>query len=68
MKIEIRDPELVARMVKQQQVSDCEIMEDVVRRLLQTPEEQDRRLLENRDAVNAKSEGVAKNRYLAELE
>lgn len=54
MKIEIRDPELAARIEKQRRTSDSENIEDVLRRLLETQEEQDRWLLENRDAINAK--------------
>jgi predicted transcriptional regulator len=80
MKIEIRDPELAARIERQRQASDSENMEDVLRRLLETQEEQDRWLLENRDAVNAKikrgieqldrGEGIPEERidaYLASL-
>ena len=54
MKIEIRDPQLAARIEKQRRTSDSENIEDVLRRLLETQEEQDRWLLENRDAINAK--------------
>lgn len=80
MKIEIRDPELAARIEKQLRTSDSENMEDVLRRLLETQEEQDRWLLENRGEINAKirrgieqldrGEGIPEERidaYLAKL-
>jgi hypothetical protein len=54
MTIEIRDAALVARMEKQREASGSTSMEDVLRRLLETQEEQDRWLLENRDAINTK--------------
>lgn len=54
MNIEIRDPELAARIEKQLQASGSQSLEAVLRRLLETQEEQDRWLLENRDSINAK--------------
>jgi len=54
MNIEIRDAALAARMEKQLRSSGSSTMEDVLRRLLETQEEQDRWLLENREAVDAK--------------
>lgn len=60
MNIEIRDAALVARMEKQLQASGSKSMEEVLRRLLETQEEQDRWLLENRQAINAKIQrGIA---------
>ncbi|MGC2530770.1 MAG: hypothetical protein WA639_23745 [Candidatus Acidiferrum sp.] len=54
MNIEIRDAALAARIEKQLQNSGSRSVEDVLRRLLETQEEQDRWLVEDRDAVNAK--------------
>ncbi len=54
MNIEIRDAALEARIQKQLQVTGSRNIEEVLRRLLETREEQDRWLLENRDANNAK--------------
>jgi hypothetical protein len=56
MNIEIRDLELAARIEKQLQVSGSRSIEAVLRRLLETQEEQDRWLLEHRDSINAKIE------------
>jgi hypothetical protein len=50
--IDINDPGLEARMQKQIEASGG--VEEALKRLLQTQEEQDRWLLENRDAINAK--------------
>jgi len=54
MNIEIRDAALAARIEKQLRSSGSASMEDVLRRLLETQEEQDRWLLENREAINTK--------------
>jgi hypothetical protein len=54
MNIEIRDAALQARIQKQLQASGCSTVEEVLLRLLETQEEQDRWLLENRDTSNAK--------------
>jgi hypothetical protein len=80
MNIEIRDRELEARIQKQIQATGSSSVEEVLLRLLETQEEQDRWLLENRDANNAKiqrgiaqldrGEGIPEDRldaYLAEL-
>ena len=53
MNIQIRDREVQSRLVKQIEASGSNI-EDVLSHLLDTQEEQDRWLLENRDANNAK--------------
>jgi hypothetical protein len=52
--IEIRDAVLEARIKKQLQATGSSSVEEVLLRLLETQEEQDRWLLENRDAINAK--------------
>src|SRR5271163_3780446 len=52
--IEIRYPALEARLRKQLQATGSGSVEEVLMRLLETQEEQDRWLLENRDAINAK--------------
>lgn len=54
MNIEIRDAVLEARIKKQLQSTGSSSVEEVLLRLLETQEEQDRWLLENRDAINAK--------------
>ena len=54
MNIEIRDADLEARIQKQLQATGSRNVEEVLARLLETQEEQDRWLLENRDANNAK--------------
>ena len=54
MKIEIRDAALEARIQKQLQTTGSASVEEVLVRLLETQEEQDRWLLENRDAINSK--------------
>ena len=56
MQIEIRDPELEARIQEQLKFTGSSSVEDVLRRLLETQEEQDRWLLENRAAIQAKIE------------
>jgi predicted transcriptional regulator len=80
MNIEIRDPALEARIQKQIQVTGSGSVEEALLRLLETQEEQDRWLLQNRDAINAKirrglaqldrGEGIPEDQldaYLAEL-
>jgi hypothetical protein len=54
MHIDINDPSLEARMQKQIRASGG--VEEALKRLLQTQEEQDRWLLESREAINAKIE------------
>lgn len=54
MNIEIHDAALEARIQKQIQATGSSSVEEVLLRLLETQEEQDRWLLENRDAINAK--------------
>ena len=54
MNIEIRDAALEARIQKQLQATGSATVEEVLQRLLETQEEQDRWLLENRDAINVK--------------
>ena len=54
MNIEIRDPALEARIRKQLQASGAASVEELLARLLETQEEQDRWLLANREAINAK--------------
>ena len=77
MNIEIRDAILEARIKKQLQASGSSSVEEVLLRLLETQEEQDRWLLENRDAINAKikrgidqlerGEGIPEDRLDAHL-
>jgi len=52
--IEILDAALEARLRKQLEASGSGSVEEVLLRLLETQEEQDRWLLENRDTINAK--------------
>jgi len=54
MNIEIRDAALQARIQKQMQATGSENPHEVLLRLLETQEEQDRWLLENREAINDK--------------
>jgi hypothetical protein len=80
MNIEIRDAALEARIQKQIQATGSGSVEEVLLRLLETQEEQDRWLLENRESIRAKiqrgiaqldrGEGIAEDQldaYLAEL-
>ena len=80
MNIEIRDAALEARIQRQIQATGSASVEEVLLRLLDTQEEQDRWLLENREANNAKirrgieqldrGEGISADQldaYLAEL-
>lgn len=54
MNIEIRNAALEARIQKQLQATGSGSVEEVLLRLLETQEEQDRWLSENRQAINAK--------------
>ncbi|PYT68370.1 MAG: hypothetical protein DMG39_21360 [Acidobacteria bacterium] len=54
MSIEIRDAALEARIQKQLRATSSGSVEEVLLHLLDTQEEQDRWLLENHEAVNAK--------------
>ena len=54
MKIEIHDAALEARIQKQLQATGSGSVEEVLVRLLETQEEQDRWLSENREAINEK--------------
>jgi hypothetical protein len=80
MTIEIRDAALEARIKRQLQAAGSASVEEVLARLLETQEEQDRWLLENRGAIQAKirlgieqldrGEGVPEEQldaYLADL-
>jgi len=52
--IEIHDAALAARIKKQLQTTGSASVEEVLLRLLETQEEHDRWLLENRETANAK--------------
>ena len=80
MNIEIRDAALEARIQKQVQVTGAASVEEALLRLLETQEEQDRWLIEHREAINPKirrgieqlnrGEGIPEDRldaYLAKL-
>jgi len=54
MTIEIRDATLEARIQKQLKATGSASVKEVLLRLLETQEEQDRWLSENREALNAK--------------
>jgi hypothetical protein len=54
MDIQIRDTALEARIQKQMQATGSSNVEEVLVRLLETQEEQDRWLLDNREAINTK--------------
>ncbi len=54
MNIEIRDAELEARSQKQLQATGSSSVEEVLLHLLETQEEQDRWLAENREVINVK--------------
>lgn len=54
MNIEIRDPALEARLRKRLEATGSGSVEEVLLHLLETQEEEDRWLLENRDTINAK--------------
>jgi hypothetical protein len=59
--IAIHDAALEARIQKQLQATGSGSVEEVLLRLLETQEEQDRWLLENREIINAKSGGASNN-------
>jgi len=77
MNIEIHDAALEARIQKLLQAAGSSSVEEVLLRLVETQEEQDRWLLENRAAVNAKirigidqldrGEGIPEDRLDAHL-
>ena len=80
MKIEIHDTTLEARIQRQIQATGSGSVEEALTRLLETQEEQDRWLLENRAMINEKirrgidqldrGEGIPEDRldaYLANL-
>jgi hypothetical protein len=54
MHIEIQDTNLEARIQKQMQATGAASAEEALLRLLDTQEEQDRWLLENRNAINTR--------------
>ena len=54
MNIEIRDSALRARIQKQLESTGTASVEELLAHLLETQEEQDRWLLENREDINAK--------------
>ena len=54
MNIEIHNAALEARLQKQLQATGSASVEEVLLRLLETQEEQDHWLLENRETINAK--------------
>ena len=54
MNFEIHDAALEARIKKQLQATGSGSVEEVLLRLLETKEEQDRWLLENRETIDAK--------------
>ncbi len=54
VKIEIRDQSLEARIQQQVRATESGSIEEALLHLLETQEEQDRWLSENRDAINAK--------------
>ena len=55
MQIEIQDPELEARIKRQIEKAGDGSVEETLTRLLQTQEEQDRWLTDQRDVINGKS-------------
>ena len=80
MNIEIHDAALEARIKKQLQATGSASVEEVLVRLLETQEEQDRWLAEKRETINAKirrgieqldrGQGIPEDRldaYLADL-
>jgi predicted transcriptional regulator len=77
MTIEIRDADLTARLQKQLKSTGSQSVEEVLHHLLETQEEQDRWLLENREAINAqirrgieqldRGEGIPDNKLEAHL-
>jgi hypothetical protein len=77
MNIEIRDAALQARIQRQLQATGAASVEEVLLRLLETQEEQDRWLAANREAIDAKirrgigqldrGEGIPQDRLDAHL-
>jgi len=77
MSIEIRDAAIEARLRKQLQATGSGSVEEVLNRLLDTQEEQDRWVLENREMIRAKirrgieqlgrGEGIPEERLRAHL-
>jgi hypothetical protein len=77
MNIEIRDAALQARIQRQLQATGAASVEEMLLRLLETQEEQDRWLAENREAIKAKirrgieqldrGEGIREDRLDAHL-
>lgn len=77
MHIEIRDAALEARIQKQLEATGCGSIEEMLLRLLETQEEQDRWLLENQEAIRSKirrgmeqldrGEGIREQRLAAHL-
>jgi hypothetical protein len=78
MTIEIHDAALEARIRKQLQATGSSSVEEVLLRLLDTQEEQDRWLLENRQGINAKirrgiaqldrGEGIPNDQFSAKVQ
>ena len=54
MQIEIQDPNLEARIKRQIESMGASSVEEAIDRLLQTQEEQDRWLTDNREAIHAR--------------
>lgn len=80
MNFEIRDPDLEARLQKQTEASGSGSIEETLRRLIETQEEQDRWLADSKTLANEKirqglaqldrGEGIPENeldRHLAKL-
>lgn len=77
MQIEIQDPGLAARIKRQIEIAGDRSVEETLTRLLQTQEEQDRRLTDQCDAINRKilsglqqmdqDEGIPGDEALAQL-
>jgi len=77
MNIEIHDSAIEARIQRQIQATGAASAEEALLRLLETQEEQDRWLLENKNAIDAKirrgvdqlvrGEGIAENQLDAHL-
>ena len=51
MRIEIQDPSLEARIKRQIEATGASSVEEALNRILQTQEEQDRWLVDNREAI-----------------
>ena len=77
MQIEIQDPGLEARIKRQIEIAGDGSVEETLTRLLQTQEEQDRWLMDQRDVINGKilrglqqldqGEGILGDEALAQL-